>query len=70
MNARPTAQAMPIRRLACARCGATFQCGSGGRGGACWCAEESFRIPMPAAVDQECLCPLCLRAAALAQLPA
>jgi hypothetical protein len=68
MNMMPTAQAMPTRRLACARCGATFECGSGGRGGACWCAEENFRMPMPATADEECLCPICLRAAALSQV--
>jgi hypothetical protein len=68
MNALPIAQAMPIRRLACARCGATFECGSGGRDGACWCAAENFRMPMPANGDEECVCPICLRAAALSRV--
>ena len=49
-----------VRRLACARCGAAVECGRGGRDGACWCADESFRLPGPGA-DQDCLCPRCLR---------
>ena len=51
---------LQIRRIACARCGATFDCGNGGRDGGCWCADESYRLPMPGA-DQDCLCPQCLR---------
>jgi hypothetical protein len=58
---------MPIRRLACARCGTAFDCGSGGAGGGCWCAAESVRLPMPEAVGEDCLCPSCLRAASRAQ---
>ena len=53
------------RRLACARCGTEFECGS--TVGKCWCAEEDFRLPMPpAGSDDDCLCPKCLRAAARA----
>ncbi|WJR81671.1 cysteine-rich CWC family protein [Bradyrhizobium sp. NP1] len=45
------------RRLACARCGTEFSCNlSGG----CWCADETFRLPMPSGSD-DCLCPDCLR---------
>jgi cysteine-rich CWC protein len=51
----------PSRRLACARCGTTFDCGLSAD---CWCAEEGFRLPMPAAADADCLCPACLRKAA------
>ncbi len=52
-----------MRRLACVRCGAAFACGA--NTGACWCAEEDFRLPMPAAgSDEDCLCPACLRQAA------
>jgi hypothetical protein len=29
----------------------------------CWCAEESFRMPMPSD-GSDCLCPDCLRKAA------
>src|SRR6187397_2820314 len=48
------------RRLACARCGDAFDCGSAV--GKCWCAEEEFRLPMPAADSgEDCLCPACLR---------
>jgi hypothetical protein len=68
MDRLNSVQAMPVRRLACAGCGATFECGSGGRGGACWCTDENLRLPMPAAEDAECLCPICLRAAALSRL--
>jgi hypothetical protein len=52
-----------MRRLACARCGAAFDCGAAT--GACWCAAEDVRLPMPAAGSTEdCLCPACLRKAA------
>jgi hypothetical protein len=33
----------------------------------CWCADESYRLPMPAREPgkaSDCLCPDCLRAAA------
>jgi hypothetical protein len=51
------------RQLACARCGAAFECGA--TVGKCWCAEEDFRLPMPAANSgEDCLCPACLRKAA------
>jgi len=49
------------RRITCARCGATFDCRPGG---GCWCAEEEFRLPLPDAPAEDCLCPACLRAAA------
>jgi hypothetical protein len=53
-----------MRRVACARCGTVFDCG-GSRDGACWCADESYRLPIPDP-DEDCLCPTCLRAAARA----
>lgn len=53
--------AMPVRELTCARCGAGFACGNGGRDGRCWCADEEFRLPMPAPDQGDCLCPSCLR---------
>ncbi|MEJ0078075.1 MAG: cysteine-rich CWC family protein [Alphaproteobacteria bacterium] len=53
------------RRLTCARCGAPFECGS--TVGHCWCAEEDFRLPMPAA-GEDCLCPACLRKAAAGKI--
>ena len=64
----PSGQSAP-RRLACARCGAAFDCSLGG---GCWCAAEPYRLPMPDAAAQDsprdapedCLCPACLRAAA------
>jgi len=49
------------RRLACARCGVTFDCSVGGD---CWCAAEPNRLPTPDEATQDCLCPACLRAAA------
>lgn len=49
------------RRLACARCGAEFECAVGG---ACWCAAEPYRLPMTDAAAEDCLCPACLRQAA------
>ena len=48
------------RRLACSRCGTEFACDPGGN---CWCADESFRLPMPLE-GEDCLCPACLRKAA------
>jgi Cysteine-rich CWC len=58
------------RGLICARCGASFDCRPDG---ACWCADESFRLPVPGGAapggaapgdDTDCLCPACLRAEA------
>ena len=63
MNGTATEPRLPLRRLACARCGAAFDCGSGGSDGACWCMDEAFRLPMPGAAREDCLCPACLRAA-------
>jgi len=51
------------RRLACARCGAAFECAPGG---GCWCAAEPYRLPMGDAAVEDCLCPACLRKAAAA----
>jgi Cysteine-rich CWC len=51
------------RRLACSRCGTEFSCDPAG---ACWCMDESFRLPMPAE-GEDCLCPDCLRKAAATQ---
>jgi hypothetical protein len=45
------------RRLACSGCGAEFACNPAGP---CWCADESFRLPMPSD-GGDCLCPDCLR---------
>jgi hypothetical protein len=50
----------PPRRLACPRCGVELTCS---RDGACWCMEETARLPMPVAGD-DCLCRDCLRKAA------
>jgi hypothetical protein len=50
------------RRLACARCGAAFECAPGGD---CWCAAEPYKLPLTAAGEiEDCLCPTCLRKAA------
>jgi cysteine-rich CWC protein len=62
------ASAPPIpgatRRLTCARCGKGFDCGLGGD---CWCAAAPYRLPLPEAGAEDCLCPACLHAAAGAQ---
>jgi hypothetical protein len=55
-----TRRATKPRRIACAACGTAFTCDPDG---ACWCADEAFRLPVPAA-GADCLCPACLRAAA------
>jgi hypothetical protein len=60
-----TVSAPQPRRLACARCGTAFACGS--TMDACWCAAEDFRLPMPADAGEDCLCPACLREAAREQ---
>lgn len=50
------------RTLACARCGAGFECALAGD---CWCAAEPYRLPLTAAgAIEDCLCPSCLRQAA------
>jgi hypothetical protein len=51
----------PPRKLACARCGAAFECNLGG---GCWCAAEPYRLPLPDQAAEDCLCPACLRKAA------
>ena len=67
MPTAATEQGLPPRRLTCARCGAAFDCGSGGRDGGCWCNDEAYRMPVPSEADADCLCPACLRAAAASQ---
>nr|WP_146690171.1 hypothetical protein [Bradyrhizobium canariense] len=48
------------RRIVCSGCGTEFTCSPAGP---CWCADESFRLPMP--VDGgDCLCRDCLQQAA------
>jgi len=47
----------PSRRLACPRCGTEFTCCPAGP---CWCAEETFCLPMPIE-GEDCLCRDCLR---------
>nr|WP_291617289.1 cysteine-rich CWC family protein [Bradyrhizobium sp.] len=53
------------RRLACSACGTEFSCSLAG---GCWCADESFRLPLPADAS-DCLCPDCLRKLAAQQTP-
>ncbi|MCX7311615.1 MAG: cysteine-rich CWC family protein [Hyphomicrobiales bacterium] len=62
MITAPTDSRLPLRRLACARCGTSFECDAAG--GACWCMDETYRLPMPDAAGADCLCAACLRAAA------
>jgi hypothetical protein len=50
------------RRLACSACGTEFSCELSG---ACWCAEETAKLPMPAD-SGDCLCRECLRKMAAA----
>ena len=58
---------LPLRTLTCERCGASFQCGTGGSEGRCWCMEETARLPMPETNAGDCVCPACLRAALASQ---
>ena len=46
-----------LRRISCSACGTDFTCSLSG---ACWCAEEIARLPMPVA-SEDCLCQDCLR---------
>jgi hypothetical protein len=48
------------RQIVCSRCGSEFTCALSGP---CWCAEETFRLPIPTD-GEDCLCPDCLRKAA------
>ncbi len=55
------------RAVTCRRCGEQFSCARDNPGG-CWCAAESFRLPVPLPANigafADCLCPSCLRAVA------
>jgi hypothetical protein len=53
-----------MRTVTCARCGAAFACNLDG---GCWCAAEPYRLPLPTATHEDCLCPACLRKAAAQQ---
>jgi len=51
----------------CEKCGVSFGCGA--KTGECWCSAEPFRMPLSKPGESEfsdCLCPKCLREAALA----
>jgi hypothetical protein len=61
MSGAPAAVAATIR---CSKCGAEFACEPAG---ACWCKDESYRVPMPASDAASCLCPTCLRELAAKQ---
>ncbi|HVV42128.1 MAG TPA: hypothetical protein VHC94_13810 [Nitrobacter sp.] len=52
----------PGRRVVCSGCGTEFGCDLSE---ACWCAEETARLPMPVE-GGDCLCRECLRKAAAA----
>ena len=64
MSLAPTDSTLRLERIACARCGTSFECGASA--GACWCMDEAYRLPMPDTAGTTCLCPACLRAAAAA----
>ena len=53
--------ALAPRRIACARCDVSFDCGLSAE---CWCATETYRLPIATAWVEDCLCPECLRKAA------
>ena len=64
---------MAPNRIACERCGCEFDC-SLSKAGKCWCAKETFRLPVPLPPEagdiRGCLCPSCLRLAARALIGA
>ncbi|MBI5262357.1 MAG: hypothetical protein HY852_11145 [Bradyrhizobium sp.] len=47
---------VPSRQVVCSRCGTEFTCALSG---ACWCTEETVRLPMPTD-GEDCLCRDCL----------
>jgi hypothetical protein len=47
-------------RAVCARCGATFRCGSLAGDAACWCASLPALPPDRLCVGEACLCRACL----------
>lgn len=49
----------PVSGDACARCGATFECGMTAGAARCWCADVP-RVPIDPTLAG-CLCPRCLR---------
>jgi uncharacterized protein (TIGR00290 family) len=49
----------PLAAEACARCGATFECGMKAGVERCWCADLPSIVP--SAAFASCLCPRCLR---------
>ncbi|MBB5054521.1 hypothetical protein HNQ36_004523 [Afipia massiliensis] len=57
----PSSAAAAQRALNCPRCGTAFTCDLSGH---CWCMDETAKLPMPAE-GEDCLCPACLRAAAV-----
>jgi len=60
MDSLPSAPPASYRKT-CARCGGAFDCTPG----ACWCSDETVRLPMPSPDSgEDCLCAGCLRAAA------
>ncbi|HEY1748003.1 MAG TPA: cysteine-rich CWC family protein [Xanthobacteraceae bacterium] len=52
----------PPRLVVCENCGGEFGC-SRDDIGECWCAKESYRLPLPPETTRfkDCLCPQCLR---------
>jgi hypothetical protein len=55
------------RQLSCARCGTGLTCSLSAE---CWCAAESYRLPMPARDGSDCLCQDCMRKLAQPQTDA
>lgn len=56
----------PARSLNCSRCGTAFDC-TGDM--TCWCGAEPYRLRMTDIdAQRDCLCPACLRLAAIAQM--
>lgn len=51
---------LPIQQKRCQRCGAAFQCGTGGVQGGCWCMDQPIRLPLPKEGEGDCYCPRCL----------
>jgi hypothetical protein len=55
------------RRITCSGCGTVFGCSLSEE---CWCSDSDYRLPVPDAAAEDCLCPDCMRKKALkVQLP-
>jgi hypothetical protein len=51
---------LPVTQKSCQHCGTSFQCGTGGQQGGCWCMDLPIGLPLPKEGEGDCYCPRCL----------